>query len=114
MGPNIFPPLDEFYLYVPDELKATIQYIMNNQVLSSSDQLGGLLRSLIAMAINHVPFGRDDFNGFAYERAKILQMFQTYAANPIVLGGDLHDSWAWTMYADGNITGNPVALNLGA
>lgn len=29
------------------------------------------------------------------------------------MGGDLHDSFAWTLYEDGNFTGNPVAVNLG-
>lgn len=48
------------------------------------------------------------------ERAAILDIAQQNANNPIILGGDLHDSFAWTLYEGGSFTGEPVAVNLGA
>lgn len=65
------------------------------------------------MCFLYRPWNPDDFNGFGAERAAILDMAKEYANNPIILGGDLHDSFAWTLYDKGNMTGDPVAVNLG-
>lgn len=73
----------------------------------------GLARALVAMAQNEIPFNADDFNGFGAERAAILKIAKENSTNPIILGGDLHDSWAWILHEGGNITGTPVAVNLG-
>jgi len=35
------------------------------------------------------------------------------ANNPIILSGDLHDSWVWTLYEGGQMDGKPAAVNLG-
>ena len=70
-------------------------------------------RALVAMAQTKTPLNSDDFNGFGVERAEILKIAKESSNNPIILGGDLHDSWAWTLFEGGNITGTPVAVNLG-
>jgi hypothetical protein len=70
-------------------------------------------RALIAMAQTSTPFNSDDFNGFGVERAAILNIAKDNTNNPIILGGDLHDSWAWKLYEGGTKTGTPVAVNLG-
>jgi alkaline phosphatase D len=74
---------------------------------------GGFFRSLVAMDVFDLPWNNDDYSGFGHERAAILDMVQTSANNPIILGGDLHDSWAWTLYDKGAHRGRPVAVNLG-
>ena len=42
-----------------------------------------------------------------------MNMFKEHTANAIVLGGDLHNSFAWTLMDAGGQTGEPVAVNLG-
>jgi PhoD-like phosphatase len=73
----------------------------------------GFFRTLVAMDKFDVPWNIDDFNGFAHERAAILDMVQANTNNPIILGGDLHDSWAWKLYDKGAMQGKAVAVNLG-
>mmetsp|Transcript_7305 Transcript_7305/g.13864 ORF Transcript_7305/g.13864 Transcript_7305/m.13864 type:complete len:198 (-) Transcript_7305:493-1086(-) len=72
-----------------------------------------VFRAAVAMDLTATPYNRDGFDGFAYERSKILDGFVQHTNNPIVLGGDLHDSWAWTLYEGGRMSGKPVAVNLG-
>ena len=97
-------------LFSNTTVAATVAAYMNG-VLSNAAST--TLRALVAMAQTSTPWNSDDFNGFGAERAKILNMVKTDSNNPIILGGDLHDSWAWTMYEGGNKTGTPVAVNLG-
>jgi alkaline phosphatase D len=59
---------------------------------------GGLFRAAAAMEIYKFPWNSDDFGGFAVERAAILEVAKNYANNPVVLAGDVHDSWAYTLY----------------
>jgi PhoD-like phosphatase len=73
----------------------------------------GIARAFVAMARTNTPYNPDDFNGFGAERAAVLDVAKEYATNPIILGGDLHDSWAWILNEGGNMTGTPVAVNLG-
>lgn len=70
-------------------------------------------RILVAMDQHQVGWNPDDFNGFGVERAAILDIARENANNPIILGGDLHDSFASILYDKGNFTGEPVAVNLG-
>jgi phosphodiesterase/alkaline phosphatase D-like protein len=86
---------------------ATVAAYMNNILVGAG---GGTTRALVAMAQTSTPWNSDDFNGFGVERAKILNMVKTDSNNPILLGGDLHDSWAWTMYEGGNKSGIPMLL----
>jgi hypothetical protein len=74
---------------------------------------GSFFRSLTAMDIFDSPWNVDDYSGFGHERSAILDMVQTSSNNPIILGGDLHDSWAWQLYDKGAHRGKAVAVNLG-
>ena len=98
-------------LFSDPAVAAIVASFVNATLFSAS---GATLRALVAMSQTSSPWNSDDFNGFGVERAKILDMVKTSSNNPIILGGDLHDSWAWTMYEGGNKTGTPVAVNLGA
>ena len=68
-------------------------------------------RALVAMDIFDQPWNPDDFSGVTAERAKILE-FAATTNNPIILSGDVHDAWGWTLYERGEMTGEPVAVNL--
>jgi phosphodiesterase/alkaline phosphatase D-like protein len=75
--------------------------------------LGGiLLRAIYLGSITNTPWNRDDFSGFAHEQREILKLFNESSLNPIVLAGDLHDSFAWQLYEDGLMNGTPTAVNL--
>jgi len=95
----------------PTESQADVQASMEGLLASSS---AGLFRAAAAMANTQTTWNRDDWNSFGHERAQILDVCKNDANNTIILGGDLHDSWAWTLYEGGNMTGTPVAVNLGA
>jgi hypothetical protein len=91
-------------------LAAAVQQYCDGVLASAS---GAFFRSLTAMDIFDIPWNADDFNGYGVERAAILDMVQTSANNAVILGGDLHDSWAWQLYDKGEMSGKPVAINLG-
>ena len=68
-------------------------------------------RALVAMEIFQQPWNPDDFAGVTVERAKVLEV-AARANNPVILSGDVHDAWAWTLYEGGALSGTPVAANL--
>lgn len=70
------------------------------------------LRVLTAHALTSTPWNRDDYSGFAHEQRRILSMVKEVSNNPIVLAGDLHDGYAWTLFEDGAVEGVPCAVNL--
>jgi len=111
MGPNVPPNMYTMSANAPTESQADVQTYMEGLLASSS---AGLFRAAAAMANTQTTWNRDDWNGFGHERAQILDVCKNDANNAIILGGDLHDSWAWTLYEGGNMTGTPVAVNLGA
>eukprot|EP00971_Amphidinium_carterae_P136481 2704224-Amphidinium_carterae.1 len=74
--------------------------------------LGAYMRMLQASASFNVPWNTDDWSGFLHEKSLILSMFNESTENPIVLGGDLHDGFAWTLYHDNPAEG-PAAVNIG-
>lgn len=74
--------------------------------------IGILTRAIYAQAVSKTPWNLDDYSGFAHEQRLILKMLQESASNPIVLAGDLHDSFAWQLYEDGALDGVPVTVNL--
>ena len=109
VAPHFAPDLSRAQLLFSNTtIAATVAAFMNG-ILS----VNPTTRALVAMAQTSTPWNADDFNGFGVERAKILDMVKSDSNNPIILGGDLHDSWAWTLYEGGNKTGTPVAVNLG-
>ena len=69
------------------------------------------VRALVAMDIFDSPWNPDDFAGVTVERAKVLEV-AARANNPVILSGDVHDSWAWTLYQGGAMSGTPVATNV--
>jgi alkaline phosphatase D len=79
--------------------------------LFSADS-GTFVRTLAAQAFTDTPWNNDDFGGFAMEQREILRILKENSNNPIILAGDLHDSYAWTVYEDGAVDGEPCAVNL--
>eukprot|EP00403_Amphidinium_massartii_P016387 CAMPEP_0178416826 /NCGR_PEP_ID=MMETSP0689_2-20121128/24262_1 /TAXON_ID=160604 /ORGANISM="Amphidinium massartii, Strain CS-259" /LENGTH=792 /DNA_ID=CAMNT_0020038179 /DNA_START=93 /DNA_END=2471 /DNA_ORIENTATION=- len=77
--------------------------------------IGEYMRIISAAATFQVPFATDDFNGFAHERNWILEMLGRSSNNPIILGGDLHESQAWTLYENADLRAStpPVTVNIG-
>lgn len=53
------------------------------------------------------------FSGFGYERQQILEFAKNESLNMIILGGDLHDSFAWKLPITGLVEGEHVAVNYG-
>lgn len=112
MGPSVPPNMNTMSQYAPSDAAAeAVQAIVDGFIVSDS---AGLFRAAIAMALTKTPWNLDDYNGFGEERKIILDSFRDLANNGIILGGDLHDNWAWQMYEGGAMEGNPVAINLGA
>lgn len=110
MGPHAGPNLDKLDSLVDPSVAPYVK-AYTDAVLSSPGSY--LLRALAAMAERNSPWNLDGWDGFAHERAEIIEKLAAHTNNPIVLGGDLHDSWAWTLYKKGEIYGTPRAVNLG-
>lgn len=110
MGPQKAINLNSFADYAPPEVAPSVK-AYTDAVLADPGSF--VFRAAVAMDLTDTPYNRDGFDGFAYERAKLIDGFMQNTNNPIVLGGDLHDSWAWTLYEGGNMEGQPAAVNLG-
>ena len=110
MGPHVGPNFDKYSKLV-DPTVAPVVQLYTDTVLA--DPSSFVIRALVAMANTKTPWNLDGFDGFAHERSKLIEGFAQHTNNPIVLGGDLHDSWAWTLYDHGNMDGEPRAVNLG-
>ena len=110
MGPQILP--DPEFIQAAFESPADQAVVRGylNAVYPTS--LATQIRAVRAMALRNMSSNRDGFDGFAFERKNFLKMIKQKANNMIILGGDVHDSYAWTIYEDGNVTGTPVAVNL--
>lgn len=109
MGPNVLPDLSTLYKQAPSPAAAGAVKVYMDTIL----QLSATFRAIVALSVNNLEHNRDDFGGFNYERAKLIDIFKRTANNPIVWGGDLHDSFAWVLFEGGNITGTPVTVNIG-
>lgn len=111
MGPQKAINIDLLANYVSSpELAAKVK-AYTDAVLANPASF--FFRAAVAMDLTETPYNRDGFDGFAFERAKLINGFMRHANNPIVLGGDLHDSWAWTLYKGGKTAGKAAAVNLG-
>lgn len=110
MGPQKAPDITGAERFVTEGSEELGAYI------DGALQSGGsaFFRSVHAMNVHQVPWNPDGFDGFSVERAAILDMVKGCTRNGVILGGDLHDSWAWTLYEGGALEGEPVAVNLGA
>ncbi len=110
LGPNIGFDLTRCSEVITNKaVAAGVQKYCNGLLASAS---GGTFRAFSILNKNSIPWDTDDYNGYQFERAKILNMLKDNTHNAIILGGDLHDSWVWTMYENGASSGTPVALNL--
>ena len=110
MGPQLAPNVDKMADYAPADIAP---YVKGYTDAVLADPAGYLLRAAVAMDLTKTPYNTDGFDGFSHERAALINGFVEKANNPIILGGDLHDSWAWTLYEGGQMDGKPAAVNLG-
>ncbi len=111
MAPHVGPNIDKWSELVDPVVAPSVKGY-TDAVLASPASF--ILRALTGMANTKTPWNTDGFDGFAAERARLIEGFSKTAENPIILGGDLHDSWAWTLYESGKMEGEPRAVNLGA
>lgn len=109
MGPRLAINFDKLSDFAPDNQKSVVDLFVQ---LGYDDENAYLLRGLVAMALTNTSVSSDGWDGFSHERGLLLNGFQEKTNNPIVLGGDSHDSWVYTLFEGGAITGNPVAVNL--
>lgn len=109
VGPFILPDIRLFPGVVADMYKPAFEQYLDTLLPSSS---GVQARAVAAAAEGKVPSNRDSFAGFSAETVKILEIARDTAKNMVILGGDVHDSYAWTIYEDYNQTGTPIAVNL--
>ena len=109
MGPQIPINLDKMSDYAPSSIAPAVKGY-TDAVLA--DPSAFLLRAAVAMDVTKTSFSNDSFDGFSYEREMLINGFVEKTNNPIVLGGDSHDSWAYTIYEKGALEGNPAAVNL--
>ena len=110
VGNNVMPDVANYYLDAPESVAPLVKGTMDF-ILSSENGLVGRIGS--AMAAFDVEWNLDDFGGFPEERKAIMAMAKSSANNMVVLGGDLHDGYAWILRDDGANEGEPVAINLG-
>jgi hypothetical protein len=108
MGPANTPDFFTIHNLVEDATQASQVRELYDGLISAVGFFGGAS----AMAMTGTFWNYDDFNGFGVERAAILDMLKENTNNPIILAGDLHDSYAWTMYEGGANEGTPCAVNL--
>jgi len=104
---------------VPPDLRTVLPSITN---ASKREALAAWLDDLIAtMSFARgnaiacrvgAPWYNDNWNSVSAERARFLEMVQEHAATPIVLAGDVHESWGDVLFADGNVSGRAVATHL--
>ena len=110
MGHYVLPDPAQFYLGAPEAAQPFIKGLFD-AFLPSDLGLPG--RIVSALASVDVEWNIDDYSGFHAERARILQVAKESANNMVILGGDLHDGFAWTLVEGGMVEGEPVAVNLG-
>lgn len=110
MGHYVLPDLSKFYLEAPEAAQDDVEEYFD--ALLRSEQ-GLTYRIIAALKAVDIEWNMDDYSGFHAERARIIEMAKNSANNMIVLGGDLHDGFAWVLVEGGLIGGEPVAVNLG-
>ena len=100
----------KIHTFVEDPTTATEVKAATDAIFASPN--AAFFRALTAQAVTSTPWNRDDFSGFAHEQRQILDVVKAASNNPIILAGDLHDSYAWTLYEGGEVDGTPCAVNL--
>lgn len=112
MGNQLVPNFHKLPDFAPESDKEYLENFIASQLQNPS--FGAAIRGLVAMAIKKLPLNSDSWDGFAHERAILLEGLRSRTNNAIILGGDSHDSWAYTLYEDGYLGGEKVAANLNA
>lgn len=95
-------PIDKLYEYIEDpEVQTALKVVLQSAL---SDPSAGFARTMAAMCQTKTSWNSDGWSGFSTQRAQILSMAERYANNFIILGGDVHDSWAHVMKHNGTTT----------
>lgn len=110
MGNQLVPNFHKLADFAPENVKAILGGFVTAGL--RNPQFGGFLRGLVAMSIKKITLTSDSWDGFAHERVLLLDGLRENTNNPIVLGGDSHDSWAYTLFEDGYLGGEKVAVNI--
>ena len=75
---------------------------------------GVTARMFSAAATVGVPWNTDSWDGYQWERKKICELFDEHTHNAVVLSGDSHDAWAFSLTSGGDgVTGHEVGVNIG-
>jgi alkaline phosphatase D len=93
------PDFSKFHEFAPTPEGQAIVKGLIDAVAPSP--LGVQLRVASAMGVVKAPINRDDWNGVAVQRRELLSAFMQKTNFPIVLGGDVHDSFAFTLFESG-------------
>jgi len=112
MGNQLVANFDKLADSAPESNKAFLENFVSTGLRNPT--FGAALRALVAMSIKRIPLYADCWDGFAHERALLLDGLKKNTNNAIILGGDSHDSWAYTLFEDGYLGGEKVAVNLNA
>ena len=91
MGPQIPINLDKMSDHTDYFIASSVKEY-TDAVLA--DPSAFLLRAAVFMNVTNTSFSNDVFDGFSYERDMLINGFVEKTNNPIVLGGDSHDSWS--------------------
>ena len=87
--------------------------VLTNEQLKI-DQAEPYIRDILEMmqvlAPDQLPFNLDAWDGYAACRDRVFSSFSEHGTNPVVLGGDTHNAWAFNL-ADSN--GQAVAVEIG-
>lgn len=110
MGNQFVPNFHKIADHAADSQKPFFDSFVKTGI--ENPDFGPFLRGLVAMSIKKIPLYTDSWDGFSHERRLLLDGFRTKTNNPIVLGGDSHDSWAYSVNEDGWLGGEKVAVNL--
>lgn len=97
----------------------TTRYTNNDDTLTSDEvnyvitNTNKLTSEVIAqLSLPYLPYNLDAWDGYANERNKILDMFNSAANNLIVLAGDTHNAWANELSnSEGEIVGCEFATS---
>jgi alkaline phosphatase D len=87
--------------------------VLSNEQLKI-DQAEPYIREILEMmqvlAPDQLPYNLDAWDGYAACRDRVFSSFAEHGTNPVVLGGDTHNAWAFNL-ADSN--GQAVAVEIG-
>lgn len=111
VAPMLMFDFAEASSYIDDATTAEMVANFTDTLLRSPT--AAFFRSFNAMHLSKTDWNADAFSGFAHERGQILDVLSQTTSNPIILGGDIHDSYVFKAYENDSLEGaNPVTVNL--